>query len=254
MNYRVSERYQDATGLLKGLVTASPTSDAAIYAASELLQVYRSTTDDDILNFTRSNLVQKRSSDPIAQLILAKMLSVKPDKMEAVTLLNSIAAGNPGTEVEKLALLDLFHIYYASPQYASSLGTPLASLMKNHAEDANVKEALWLSSISQANTLKPQTEPAKQANQLLSNELTLENYPNPFNPSTIIRYRLADEGMVSLKVLDILGREVTTLAAEYKTAGMHEVRFNASSISSGIYFYKLEAGGKSAIQKMVLVK
>ena len=60
--------------------------------------------------------------------------------------------------------------------------------------------------------------------------------------------------MVSLKVLDILGREVATLVAEYKTAGIYEARFDATMISSGIYFYRLDAGGKSVVQRMVLIK
>ena len=59
--------------------------------------------------------------------------------------------------------------------------------------------------------------------------------------------------MVSLKVLDILGREVATLVAEYKTAGIHEARFDATMMSSGIYFYRLDAGGKSVVQRMVLI-
>jgi hypothetical protein len=81
-----------------------------------------------------------------------------------------------------------------------------------------------------------------------------QNYPNPFNPSTIINYEIPRSSFVSLKVYDILGREITTLVNEEKPAGKYNVTFNASKYSSGIYFYRIEAGGFSQIKKMVLLK
>ena len=65
------------------------------------------------------------------------------------------------------------------------------------------------------------------------------NYPNPFNPSTIITFQIPEAGLVSLKVYDLLGREVATLVDEHKTAGSYDVEFNASELSSGVYFYKI---------------
>ena len=82
-----------------------------------------------------------------------------------------------------------------------------------------------------------------------------QNYPNPFNPSTSIRYSISKTSIVSLKVYDVLGREVATLVNEEKQPGAYEVNFDASGFSSGIYFYRLRAGGNySATQKMVLLK
>ena len=96
----------------------------------------------------------------------------------------------------------------------------------------------------------------------LVNEFVLEqNYPNPFNPSTKIRYTIPNvtlsdvEGsFVTLKVYDVLGNEVATLVNEEKTAGSYEVEFNASGLTSGIYFYKLRAGSFVETKKMMLVK
>lgn len=86
-------------------------------------------------------------------------------------------------------------------------------------------------------------------------EFTLEqNYPNPFNPSTKISYQLPVNGKVSLKIYDILGNEISTLINEYKEAGKYEIDFNAINLPSGIYVYKLEAGGNSIAKKMVLAK
>jgi hypothetical protein len=86
-----------------------------------------------------------------------------------------------------------------------------------------------------------------------------QNYPNPFNPGTTIKYVLADNGIVKLKIFDILGREVATIVNEFQKAGYYEAKFSFNQlgnagISSGIYFYRLEAGNYSKIMRMILVK
>ena len=81
-----------------------------------------------------------------------------------------------------------------------------------------------------------------------------QNYPNPFNPATIIKYSVAKAGLVSLKVYDVLGREVATLVNEVRNAGSYEINFNAHKLSSGIYFYTLRSGGFTQTKKFVLMK
>ena len=81
-----------------------------------------------------------------------------------------------------------------------------------------------------------------------------QNYPNPFNPSTKIKYQIATSNPVSLKVYDVLGNEVTTLVNEIQSAGNYEVTFDASSLSSGTYFYKLQTGSFVETKKMILMK
>ena len=96
-----------------------------------------------------------------------------------------------------------------------------------------------------------------------ANKFSLEqNYPNPFNPSTVISYRLPVIGYVTLKVFDLLGREIATLVNEEKPAGEYEVEFDGSALTSGIYFYQLKAGNPSTssgqvdsdTRKMILIK
>jgi len=82
----------------------------------------------------------------------------------------------------------------------------------------------------------------------------LQNYPNPFNPSTYIEYRLPRQSYVTLKVYDVLGREVATLVDEVQGAGTYRVKFENSQISSGVYFYVLRAGGFVDVKKMMLLK
>jgi len=81
-----------------------------------------------------------------------------------------------------------------------------------------------------------------------------QNYPNPFNPATTITYQIPEREFVTIKVYDILGREVATLVNEEKPAGSYEIQFNASGLTSGIYFYQLKAGSYSETKKMILLK
>jgi hypothetical protein len=81
-----------------------------------------------------------------------------------------------------------------------------------------------------------------------------QNYPNPFNPSTTISYQLPAAGKVTLKVFDILGKEITTLVNEEKTAGSYKVNFNGGRLGSGVYFYQLRSGSFIQTKKLVLLK
>ena len=80
------------------------------------------------------------------------------------------------------------------------------------------------------------------------------NYPNPFNPTTTINYQIPELSIVSIKVFDVLGRELATLVNEEKPTGSYEVDFNATTLPSGVYFYRLQAGSFVEIKKMVLLK
>lgn len=81
-----------------------------------------------------------------------------------------------------------------------------------------------------------------------------QNYPNPFNPTTTISYSIPRDGLVSLKVYDILGNEVATLVNELQAAGSREIQFNAGNLSSGVYYYKLVSSEFSSIKKLILMK
>ena len=81
-----------------------------------------------------------------------------------------------------------------------------------------------------------------------------QNYPNPFNPTTTIQYSVPKSGLVTIKVYDILGREVTTLVNEQKAVGNYNVQFYANRLSSGVYFYRMQAGDFVQTKKLVLLK
>ncbi|MCF8243065.1 MAG: immune inhibitor A [Melioribacteraceae bacterium] len=81
-----------------------------------------------------------------------------------------------------------------------------------------------------------------------------QNYPNPFNPTTLINYQLPENGFVTLKVYDVLGREVTTLVNREMSAGKYRVELDASKLSTGVYFYQLKTGNFLEIKKMLLLR
>jgi hypothetical protein len=88
------------------------------------------------------------------------------------------------------------------------------------------------------------------------NKFDLEqNYPNPFNPSTKIQFSLKQNGNATLKVYDVVGREVASLINnQFMSAGQHEVQFNANNLTSGVYFYRLNVNGNVLTNKMMLMK
>jgi hypothetical protein len=90
----------------------------------------------------------------------------------------------------------------------------------------------------------------------LPTSYSVSNYPNPFNPETVINYQLPESGFVTLKVYDILGKEVATLVNEYKEAGFYNYQFAISNykLTSGIYIYTLNVNGITQSKKMILAK
>ncbi|MFA7289238.1 MAG: LamG-like jellyroll fold domain-containing protein [Melioribacteraceae bacterium] len=94
-----------------------------------------------------------------------------------------------------------------------------------------------------------------QTNGAIPNVYSLsQNYPNPFNPTTTINYQIPKEGIVQLRVFDILGREVSTLVNEVQTPGNHKVNFDGKYLSSGVYFYRLTSGSFVSTKKFILIK
>jgi len=81
-----------------------------------------------------------------------------------------------------------------------------------------------------------------------------QNYPNPFNPSTTITYALPKSSDVRLSVYDILGREVSVLVNERRDAGVHEVKFDGTNLASGVYMYRIQAGGFVQVKRLLLLR
>jgi hypothetical protein len=102
----------------------------------------------------------------------------------------------------------------------------------------------------------PPTPPTEEntASQTPTEFLLQQNYPNPFNPSTRISYFIPSQSDVRLVIYNLMGQEIQVLVNEVRSAGSYEVEFNASQLPSGVYIYRLTAGGLISTNKMVLIK
>jgi hypothetical protein len=84
--------------------------------------------------------------------------------------------------------------------------------------------------------------------------LLLQNYPNPFNPNTVIEFQTSTKEHITLKIFDMLGREIATLVDEQKPTGTYSVRFDAGTLAGGVYFYRIIAGNFVETKKLILLK
>ncbi|MFA5010346.1 MAG: T9SS type A sorting domain-containing protein [Ignavibacteria bacterium] len=92
------------------------------------------------------------------------------------------------------------------------------------------------------------------SNEIPDSYCLFQNYPNPFNPATIIRFQVKETKYVTLKIFDILGKEIQTLVSEKHTPGLYEVFWDASAFPSGVYFYRMITDGFSETKRMILVR
>ncbi|MBC8401162.1 MAG: T9SS type A sorting domain-containing protein [Candidatus Marinimicrobia bacterium] len=132
-------------------------------------------------------------------------------------------------------------------------GAILAPEVKVDKESVLTLDSFFDQSTGTAKLMAWSSEPEMEAD--VPTDFTLnQNYPNPFNPSTTISYALSDEGFVSIRVYDLLGREVAVLVNKTQEAGRHQVRFEAGHLSSGAYLYVLKTGSYRSVKKMVYMK
>ena len=111
----------------------------------------------------------------------------------------------------------------------------------------------WVNNSKQTFTYGPITNIDEEFSSLISFDLS-NNYPNPFNPSTTIKYQIPELSFITLKVFDVLGNEITTLVNDERAAGRYEVQFKASTLTSGTYFYRMQVGHFVQTRKMILLK
>lgn len=104
------------------------------------------------------------------------------------------------------------------------------------------------------NSLLREARPKESAANIPTEFALAQNYPNPFNPSTTINYELPVSNFVTLKIYDLVGKEVMTLVNEKLDAGRYTATFNGANLASGMYFYKISAGQFTFVRKMVLIK
>lgn len=139
--------------------------------------------------------------------------------------------------------------------YYTVLWVQTERFTKSELQDATVVLAsMWYTAWVNAGLLAMPTD-VKHLTSAAPGAFTLDqNFPNPFNPSTTLRYSLPNAGQVTLKVYNVIGQEVATVVNEYQTQGTYSVKFDASKLSTGMYLYRISAGNFVQVKKMLLVK
>lgn len=162
---------------------------------------------------------------------------------------------NAGFQIERSKKLDVRSEEWNSIGFVNGSGT--TTKIKSYSyKDENLAAGKYLYRLKQID-LDGTFEYSNiiEAEVLSPSEFILEqNYPNPFNPNTRIQFAIGSKQFVSLKIFNSLGEEVASLVNEEKSAGFYKIDFNASHLSSGIYYYKIIAGDFVQTRKMILIK
>jgi hypothetical protein len=136
---------------------------------------------------------------------------------------------------------------------AINYGLPITDVYALMVSDNNLFAGVWLGVWRRPLTAMP-VSVENESSRIPMTSILNQNYPNPFNPSTTITFSLSTKSFVSLKVYDLLGREVATLVSEVLSTGAYTRQWNAAKMSSGIYFYRLQAGLYTETKKLILLR
>ncbi|MDP1677345.1 MAG: S8 family serine peptidase [Bacteroidota bacterium] len=255
-----NEQSQQNSISLKTLSSTSVMSkdDLGILPYIKLMKTYNDTTAESILN-TFLSLDEK--APQVTKLLLANIY-LKRDEIEKAKQVNSdLSKANPNSALGCRAELNNFYIALYKERNINVASAMLDEIAVNAKYIEPIELALAMHDLKTSkvvnesmgnSSFKKHTE---QINAISPDKFELlQNYPNPFNPTTTIAFSLPQEGNVTLKVFDALGREVAILVNSFKSAGHYNVEFNALAFASGVYFYRLQAGSNIATKKLVLMK
>jgi hypothetical protein len=249
-------------------VSNRPNSRYASRALRELRQTYRdfrrvsrdSTMQRQLLNVltnvanTHSSLDVKRTA---LGLLAEEHLSTR-DWNRARTAWEQLRTNAGNTRFERNALHSLFAMSaYSLRDTSASLN--ILTVLRSRFPNDRLTRLAEMRYAALTRRRIPRLERAGAPDQTLvvetPNEFKLhQNFPNPFNPSTTIKFQLPSDGLITLKVYDILGREVATLVNDQRAAGFYEIPFDASQFASGVYIYRMQSSDFVAVKRMMLLK
>jgi hypothetical protein len=251
--YIASNNLVQARVICLNLINNFPDNCVSFNALNLLKETFPANQIDSVKNLYKSifNRNIKKKINAIAGLVLAEI-----DTVNRLFLLDNVISSYARDSVLELALFDKFICYYfdkSDKQNALSVLTKLDNMFPLSQGDIEAHQILGDENYYGMDVNKKQTLP-NSAVQTITGYTLNDNYPNPFNPSTIISWQLAAGSFVTLKVYDVLGKEVKTLVNERQEAGTHSISFDGSTLSSGVYFYQLRAGSFLWTKKMLLTK
>jgi photosystem II stability/assembly factor-like uncharacterized protein len=267
LRMRTRRRHNEAMGILRSIIASPQSAETLIrWAMNELIANYQALNPPSSANrlsqyfrtllHSRSNAETKRTiRDAIASTYLHE-----GDAAGTLAALDETIRQHPNTSSEALAL-------YSKVDFALNVANDIAlaqsalnALTTGYARHELTRLAEVLVGLRRNEQRTAPTSSKISAAAMLASPTTPraysveQNYPNPFNPTTTIRFAIPQKEHVTLKVYDLLGREVATLVNEARSAGSYDETFDASKLASGMYIYKLQAGNFTASRKFVLMK
>lgn len=239
--------------LSEGVISSSENSSSIILSTLYLLKMFNHKLDIKELQTSLTSFSHAENKDGVhgyAEILLADIAAndLLDGRGDYLKIMDEIISEYEGS-IKELAMFKKFVFsYFEMNNYKSAIEIaeemnrlfPSSELTKEAAsvlgENYGIEKKLDFQSIQE------------------SKELTIANYPNPFNPTTTISFSLPEKNHVSLKIFDILGREIVEIVNEVKDEGTYSVNFDASHLSSGFYIYTLSTGKNKISQKMLLLK
>jgi parallel beta-helix repeat protein len=248
-----SNNMTEARGICMKLINNYPDYSVSFNALNLLKETYSDAELNSKKDIYKSLFNQKSKKDLYA---MAGLMLSEIDKENRLKYIDEVIETYKGENIVEYALFDKF-IYNnfelndkenalaiskeLDEQFPESLGSIEAHRILGDEEYYDIDLSKKLISQKTKNTVPTEL-------------LLIDNYPNPFNPSTTISYTLPEAGAVQIKIYDILGREVSKLVDEQKSAGKYSVQWNGINYASGIYFYSVTFGGQRLYKKMLMIK
>ncbi|NMB83330.1 MAG: T9SS type A sorting domain-containing protein [Ignavibacteria bacterium] len=247
-------KYKEAKDFYISYLEKNP-DDQRAYV--ELYSCYTKETASDITKYFEKAAKKDKEQDLLLGYIYLKKGKIKPAKF----INDAVLSSSKNNRITTLASLNNFYItlYYENDATTASAILEKLKTQKNETNEQEIAFAEYaLRTYVPAEFKIEEIQPKELAEQeplsLPDKLLLFDNYPNPFNPTTTIRYQIPQDGHISIKVYDMLGREVAQLVNEVKRAGEYTVSFDGSKLSSGVYIYKLVGNNVNLSKKMILMK
>jgi len=249
--------YEEAIRLFAQKYSSDTSPNRQRYALARIAECYKMAEKSGFVDFLNSDVRPslRKSDDLYLETLELEALSLLGDGvyLEAVSVFERIKEEySDKTNAYKHALFNLVNLYCGQLNEKGKAKQYVEELKASFSGDQVTRLARVL--FGETDIAMSEHVVAERESQGEPSLLTLDNYPNPSNPSTTIRFNLPNEGQVTLKVYDLLGRVVADLVSEAMRMGQHQVVFDGSNFPSGVYFYRLEFGGKSISKEFVLTK
>lgn len=247
-------KYREAKDFYISYLEKNP-EDQRAYV--ELYSCYTKETELDITKFFEKAAKKDKEQDLLLGYIYLKQGKIKPAKF----INDAALSTSKNNRVTTLASLNNFYIslYYENDYATASAILEKLKTQKNETNEQEISFAeyalrTYVPAEFKIEEIQPKEIVEQDTPSLPDKLLLLDNYPNPFNPTTTIQFSVPEAGKFNLKVYNILGQEVTTLMDGEMNAGIHKVNFDASKLASGVYIYRLVGSNINLSKKMILMK